>query len=44
MYTEFVNSLKRLYEDKKITQEHIKKLLRFNKISKEEYEFILGKE
>lgn len=43
-YSVLAQSLNRLYTDHRITLEHIKKLLRQNKINKDEYEFIIGKE
>lgn len=38
--TEFVESLKRLYQNGKITDEKIKRLLESRKISNEEFEYI----
>lgn len=38
--TEFVESLKRLYQNGKITDEKIKRLLESKKISNEEFEYI----
>lgn len=41
--TVFVESLKRLYKDKKITLEKLESLLNENKISRKEYDYIFKK-
>ncbi len=41
--SEFVQSLSRLYEKKKIKIEQLQKLLTDNKITKEEFEYITGR-
>jgi len=42
--TDFINSLKRLYDKKIIKIEKIDELLKNKKISYDEYNYILGKE
>lgn len=42
--TEFINSLKRLYDTKKISKEKIDMFLEEKKITLEEHLYILGKE
>ena len=43
--TEFVESLKRLYQDKKVLKmEQLNKLLSDKKISKQDFEYIIRKE
>ena len=41
--TEFVESLKRLYINKKVTDVILKRLLESKKISNEEFNYIIGK-
>lgn len=41
---EFINSLKRLYEADKLSEEKISNLLKAKKINEEERLYILGKE
>lgn len=41
---EFVNSLKRLYEANKLSEEKINNLVEMKKITKEECLYILGKD
>ena len=43
MITEFAESVKRLYKDRKIDVNKIRDLLAFGKITQEEYNYILGK-
>lgn len=42
--TEFVESLKRLYMDGKVTDVILKRLVESKKISTEEFNYIVGKE
>ena len=42
--SEFVNSLKRLYESNKITKEKIEQMFKEKKINETEKQYILGKE
>ena len=42
--SEFVKSLKRLYENSKITREKIEQMFKENKINVTEKQYILGKE
>ena len=44
MMSVFVDTLKRLYEDKRVSKEKIDELLELKKITLEEHLYILGKD